>query len=351
MNDEQEKKLFTPIMNEADIDLAAEDIEFDESILDDDFADMLKNGLDTAFDAEGIFVSDDLFAKTMAAIEECKKEENGTAGNGENNSVKKMTKSSGVTDSNEKIVKRPWWKILTPVAAAAIVLGLGIFMVSRMGYFTGGDKCSDTATSNAVAYDSEFSEEEIKDKEIKYSPQSEKRENGTWDGSSEIKYKDSSNKAEESSSGPVYSAEAFENLASDSCENVCNGSASSASGEASRDTTDPDLIIDNAYLQTLKADDQKSYIDKWITVEDSRKLLSFLVNEAVLYEGDDEKYTSEVADGLKAILYLYSENILLSKRYLCYEDRVIVISRESTGEVRTIYLADDYTLIDELIEK
>lgn len=350
MDEKKEKELFTIIPDKTDSDVNAEDIEFDESILNDDFADMLRNGLDAAFDKDEICVSDELFAKTLAAIEKEKQQ----VKPGEN-SEKIKTETAltggksikrGMEGVNENITpiptKRAWWKRLTPVAVAVLILGLGIFYIKNMGYI--GQK-SDSATANSAtsAFDNG-----IKDKERKYSPQSE-RNDECEDGASEMYLMPGQSDGAETA--PTETAE----YASKEAEATADSSSYFNAAESCQDIN---LIIDSDTAAKftedcygVKDEDRKSYTDKWISGEESEELLAFLESEAVPYYGDDEKYTSEVADGLKAILYLYSENILLSKRYLCYEDRVIVISRENSGEQRKIYILNDMAFIDSLINK
>lgn len=330
MKDEQEKKLFVP---NAEEELNPDLSEFDESILDDEFAHMLKNGLDAAFDEEEISVSDELFARTLAAIEESKKED-GQDG-----------KKAEITPISKG---KPWWKKAAPFVAAAFVIGIGVFML-RMNLLPGvkkKDMACDTAAYEGATSASE-ADGYVLDSEPKYTySNSIVNQNKVEMEASASFYAE----PDQGSSGGAASdvaafTECVEDVSASSAGNIQSVREQSTSG------TNAGINADKGSPSDV-CDETKEYSERGLTLEESEEFLMLLETTCEKYNGESEAYVSETAEGLKSVLYLYIRTdkcLVVARRFLCYENRVIVIDREEAAETRTVYLVKDSSVLEKYI--
>ncbi len=138
----------------------------EKDFLPDDFSRMIKGSLDSAFDEEDICVSDDLIARTLAAIKKTEGKDSeytennigtGSASetvNGCDKSAEADAKQDMLTDgirvvqggleSNAGRKKSRIWRSLAGVAAVVIVVGVGI-LAMKNGMFTKNDESADYA--------------------------------------------------------------------------------------------------------------------------------------------------------------------------------------------------------------
>ncbi len=100
---------------------------------DKEFEALIKNGLDASFDAEQIFVSEDLIAKTLSRINAAPASEDMTA------SAETIASLDKVVSTDKNASKKRFWRTASGIAAALLVGVVGIgFLARGIGASKGG---------------------------------------------------------------------------------------------------------------------------------------------------------------------------------------------------------------------
>lgn len=141
-------------MNKDDKKIIDLNEEFDENILNDEFAGIIRDGLDGAFDADKLVVSEALIAKTLEAINKLDSEKK----NGQTDAPVEKTlegvNDKKITTLNEvkKTQKKRLWKQAAGIVAALFVVGVGIVTI-RGGLYKSSDENALSNSINATSSD------------------------------------------------------------------------------------------------------------------------------------------------------------------------------------------------------